>query len=167
MHMALTQNAALWFLPLVLPMCLYAMYSDLRWMKIYNINVCLILAVFLFAGPFALGLETYLWRFVALAVAFAVLLALWAAGAMGAGDAKFIIAMAPMIDWHDYRIMVALYCAWTLAAVLTHRIAGKTALRSLAPDWESWSMQARKFPMAIALAPIFLSYLILGWIYGA
>jgi prepilin peptidase CpaA len=89
-----------------------------------------------------------------------------AAGAMGAGDAKFIAAAAPFIAPADLRLLFVLFMATLLAAALTHRTIRLTPLRRLAPDWESWN-RGRKFPMGLALGPCLVIYLILGALWGA
>ena len=92
--------------------------------------------------------------------------ALGAAGAFGAGDAKFIAAAAPFIALGDLRLVIALFMATLLAAAVAHRGAKHTPLRRLAPHWESWE-KGRKFPMGLALGPALAIYLILGALYGA
>ena len=49
--MAITAFEALWFLPFVLPICLYVAYTDLAFMKITNKAVLVLGAVFVVLGP--------------------------------------------------------------------------------------------------------------------
>ena len=84
---------------------------------------------------------------------------------MGAGDAKFIAAAAPMIHLGDLRYLAALFAATILAAFVAHRIGKHTPLRRLAPDWISWDSGSR-FPMGLALAGTLGIYLGLGVAYG-
>ncbi|MBQ0805569.1 MULTISPECIES: prepilin peptidase [unclassified Sulfitobacter] len=164
--MSITVYAAVWFLPFVLPLCLYAAYTDLASMRITNPTVLALGAVFLIIGPIALPLETYLWHLLAMVVTLIIGIFLNAVGAMGAGDAKFIAAGVPFIALGDLRLMMALFMATLLAAAVTHRGVKYTPLRKLAPDWTSWD-QTRKFPMGLALGPALAIYLILGALFGA
>jgi len=164
--MSITVYAAVWFLPFVLPLCLYAAYTDLASMRITNPTVLALGAVFLIIGPIALPLETYLWHLLAMVVTLIIGIFLNAVGAMGAGDAKFIAAGVPFIALGDLRLMMALFMATLLAAAVTHRGVKYTPLRKLAPDWTTWD-QTRKFPMGLALGPALAIYLILGALFGA
>ena len=89
-----------------------------------------------------------------------------AAGALGAGDAKFIAAATPFIALGDLRLLMLLFMATLLAAVVAHKGAKYSPLRRLAPHWSSWE-QGKKFPMGLALGPTLAIYLILGALYGA
>ncbi|SFS99834.1 prepilin peptidase CpaA [Sulfitobacter marinus] len=164
--MSITVYAALWFLPFVVPLCLYAAYTDMARMRITNPTVLALAAVFVVIGPIALPLETYLWHLLAMAAALVVGIFLNGAGVMGAGDAKFIAAGVPFVALGDLRLMMALLMATILAAAATHRGVKYSPIRKLAPDWTSWE-QSKKFPMGLALGPSLAIYLILGARFGA
>ncbi|EEB85945.1 prepilin peptidase [Roseobacter sp. GAI101] len=164
--MSITVYAALWFLPFVLPLCLYTAYTDIASMRITNPTVITLAAVFVIIGPVVLPFETYLWHLLAMVIALVVGIILNAGGVMGAGDAKFIAAATPFIALGDLRLVMALFMATLLAAALTHRIAKHTVARRFAPTWTSWQ-QGKKFPMGLALGPALAFYLILGALFGA
>lgn len=165
--MAITAYSALWFLPFVLPLCFYVAFTDLSRMKITNQTVIVLALVFVLIGPFVMpSLEVYLWRLAQLAIMLVFGVLLNAIGAMGAGDAKFIVAAAPFVAAGDLRLIMALLAASLLAAFVTHRLARATALRKLAPHWTSWD-QDKKFPMGLALGMALSLYLILGALKGA
>ncbi|MFT6091453.1 A24 family peptidase [Sulfitobacter sp.] len=164
--MSITVYAALWFLPFVIPLCLYAAYTDMASMRITNPTVLALAAVFVVIGPIALPFETYLWHLLAMAAALVVGIFLNAAGVMGAGDAKFIAAGVPFVALGDLRLMMALLMATIVAAIITHRGAKYTPIRKLVPHWTSWD-QSKKFPMGLALGPTLAIYLILGALFGA
>ncbi|XDA97463.1 prepilin peptidase [Sulfitobacter sp. LCG007] len=165
--MALTAQSALWFLPFVLPICLYVCFTDLAWMRITNRSVMALALVFVLLGPVAMpGWEEYLWRLVQLLVVLVLGAVLNASGALGAGDAKFAAAAAAYVAPGDLRLLLALFAAALLAAFVTHRIAKHSPLRALAPHWESWE-QGKKFPMGLALGATLAAYLALGTAYGA
>ena len=164
--MAIPATHALWYLPFVLPICLYVAFTDLALMKITNQAVILLALVFVVIGFFLMPFQDYLWRLAALVIVLVVGIILNAAGVLGAGDAKFTAAAAPYVALGDLRLMMALFMATLLAAAVAHRGAKYTPLRRLAPHWESWE-RGKKFPMGLALGPTLAIYLILGALYGA
>lgn len=156
---------ALWFLPFVLPICIWVAWSDMKFMKIPNKAVFALVAVYLVVGLVALPFDVYLWRLSHLVVVLAVGFALNMAGVVGAGDAKFAAAMAPFFPLGDLRLFMVLFGAILLAAVITHRVFRRIpAVTARTGDWVSWS--SPKFPMGLALGASLAFYLILGAIYG-
>jgi prepilin peptidase CpaA len=164
--MAITTFAAAWFLPFVLPICLYVIYTDVSRMKITNKANVALAAVFVVIGLIVLPFDDYLWRLAGLVIVLIVGIVLNAVGVMGAGDSKFIAAAAPYIAVGDLRVLLVLFTVVLLAAFATHRIAKYTPLRRMAPDWASWE-QGKKFPMGLALGSTLIIYLVLGLLYGA
>ncbi|GLT08121.1 prepilin peptidase [Sulfitobacter sp. PR48] len=164
--MTISATDALWFLPFVLPICLYVAYTDMALMKITNKAVILLALIFVVLGFFLLPFDVYLWRLAALLIVLAVGVVLNAAGVLGAGDAKFAAAAAPYIALGDLRLLISLFMVTLLAAVVAHKGAKYSPLRRMAPEWVSWE-QTKKFPMGLALGPTLAIYLILGALYGA
>lgn len=164
--MTVTTYAAAWFLPFVVPICLYVMYTDLSRMKITNRANLALAAVFVAVGLIVLPFDEYLWRLAGMVIVLFVGIILNAAGVMGAGDSKFIAAAAPFVALGDLVLLTFIFIASLLAAVVTHRTIKMTRLRNLAPDWTSWE-QGKKFPMGLALGPTLIIYLVLGFLYGA
>ncbi len=163
--MAISATVALWFLPFVLPLCFYVAFTDMKQMRITNQAVVLLGVIFVVIGLIVLPFDVYLWRLMSLIIVLAVGILLNAAGAMGAGDAKFAAAAAPFIALGDLRLLMALFMATLLAAAATHRAAKYSPLRRLAPEWQSWQ-ETKKFPMGLALGTTLALYLILGALYG-
>lgn len=161
MVLQITPSEALWFLPFVLPLCLWVMWSDLKAMRIPNLAVLALAGVFLVVGLFALPLSEYPWRLATMAVVLLAMFLANVAGVMGAGDSKFIAAAAPFIDPADLGPLCLIFAANLLACFTTHRIAKHSGLRRLAPDWTSWD-RGRKFPMGFALGGTLAIYLGLG-----
>lgn len=164
--MAITASAAMWFLPFVLPICFYVAYTDLSAMRITNQAVLALAVVFLVVGLIALPLPVYGWRIVTMFAVLVIGIILNAAGAVGAGDAKFAAAAAPFVAPGDLRLLLAVFAANLLAAFATHRLAKYTALRRIAPGWASWD-RGWKFPMGLSLGGTLAIYLILGAIFGS
>jgi len=164
--MSIPALQAMWFLPFVLPICLYVAYTDLAQMRITNQAVMALAVIFVVIGFFLMPFNDYLWKLAALVIVMIVGVILNAAGAMGAGDAKFIAVAAPYLALGDLQFVMMLFMAILLAAALTHRMVKHTPLRRLAPEWESWD-RGKKFPLGLALGPCLAVYLILGALLGA
>ena len=62
MALAISPTEALWFLPFVVPLCLWVMWSDLSAMRIPNVAVLTLAAIFLVVGLIALPWADYPWR---------------------------------------------------------------------------------------------------------
>lgn len=175
--------AAAWFLPFVLPICLYVAFTDLRDMLIKNHAVIALALVFVVVGFIALppwstpwiagsiggvsfSLPPYLWQLFHIVVVLILGIIFNAAGVMGAGDAKFLAAASPFIWVGDFRVITVILMATTLAAFVTHRLVKHTRLRQIAPNWESWT-RGKQFPMGFALGGSLAIYLILGTVHGS
>ncbi len=169
--MFISSAAAAWFLPFVLPICLWVAYTDLSAMKIRNTAVMTLAGVYVVVGLAAvffdaLPLNTYLWQFVHLGVMLLVGIVMNMAGMIGAGDAKFVAAAAPYIALGDVPYALVILAACLLLGFVLHRIAKYTPIRRLAPDWESWD-KGKKFPMGLCLGMALVAYLALGITQGA
>lgn len=166
MGMAITSASALWFLPFAIPISIWVAWSDMKFMKIPNMAVLALLAVFMIVGLIALPLTEYPWRLLQLVVVLFVGFLLSAFGLIGAGDAKFAAAMAPFIAYPDALFLGYLLIAIIAAALVTHRLFQRSkTFRKLTPDWKSW--ENKDFPMGYALGGTLVIYLALGTIYGA
>ena len=161
--MAIDWTTAAWFLPFIVPITIWVTWSDMASMKIPNKAVLSLLAVFVVVGLVALPFQEYLWRYAHFGVVIVTTFILSSIGTMGAGDAKYIAAMAPFIDRADFMPFMILLCAVTIAAFLLHRIAKRSFGPRMFPDWESWTPKRRReFPMGMALAPALMFYMIIG-----
>lgn len=157
----MTPQTALWFLPFVLPIAIYISWNDMRSMKITNVSVAALAVPFVVLGPFAFGLEGYLWQWVHLPVMLAFCMLLWAAGTMGGGDAKMIAVMAPYFMLGDLMLVLLLFAAALLGALAIHSLFRFTALKNLAPEWKSWNA-GRYFPKGLPLSMTLVFYLSLA-----
>lgn len=161
----LSAQAAVWFLPFVVPITLWVAYSDMKWMKIHNKAVLALAAGYGLVGFLVLPQDLWLWGWVHLAVVLAVGFVLSMTGMLGAGDAKFTAAMAPFVALGDLNLFLPLLAAVALLALALHRAMRRIpAVRRAAPDWESW--ERREFPMGLALGPTLLFYLVIAAVYG-
>lgn len=133
-------------------------------MKIPNKAVMALAGAYAVLGLFAFPIETYLWQWTHMIVALLVGILLNAARLMGAGDAKFIAAAAPMFALGDIQLIVLVLASCLLAGYVVHRIAKYGGLRKLVPHWESWH-SGRRFPMGLPLGMTLLFYLLLVAIY--
>ena len=166
MPLAIPAHAARWFLPFVLPLCYAAALTDLRGMRIPNwINDCLGL-IYVVVGLFVMPTwADYGWQLLHLPIGIAIGFLFYSAGMIGAGDAKFAGAAAPLVALSDLPTLMMIFSANLLAGFVTHRLVKHTPLRRLAPDWLSWSVGS-KFPMGLCLGATLAIYLILGAAFG-
>jgi prepilin peptidase CpaA len=156
--MTATANSALWFLPFVTPIAIWAAYSDLSTMKIPNKSVLALMAIFIAVGLIALPFAEYWPRLIHFVVILLVGFIITMIGLVGAGDAKFAAAMAPFIALGDAIFVVMLFAVCAVIGVTGHRLAKRTPLRNLAPNWESWNRK-KEFPMGLPLAATLVAYL--------
>ena len=164
--MSISATAAFWFLPFVLPLCFYVAFTDLRDLRITNQAVILLALVFVVVGLIVLPLPTFGLRLLQLGAVLVIGIILNAAGAVGAGDAKFAAAAAPYIALGDLRLLIAIFATNLLAAVVTHQFFKLTPLHRIAPGWKSWS-SGWKFPMGLSLGGTLAIYLLLGANFGS
>lgn len=156
-----TPILAAWaFLAVALPVSAYVAWSDMKVMKIPNLAVYALVGGFVVLGAATLPFDDYLWRYSHLGVVLLIGIGLNLIGLVGAGDAKFAAAAAPYIAWSDGRAMIVIYIGCFLGCYALHRIAKFTALRRLAPDWQSWDA-GKRFPMGFALGTTLVAYLLI------
>lgn len=162
--MGLTATAALWFLPVVVPIAIFVSWSDMKRMKIPNVAVYTLAISYAVLGLLALPFTDYLWGWSHLVVVLVFGILFNAAGAIGAGDAKFMAAAAPMIALEDLRLVIVLFAACLLAGYATHRLARISPIRKMTPEWESWTT-GKRFPMGFPLSMTLLFYLLYVAVY--
>ena len=92
--MTMPALAALWFLPFVAAIAVWVSISDMKVMKIPNVAVLGLVAVFLVVGPFVLPLQEWGFRWLHLAVVLVIGFLLNLIQGIGAGDAKLAAALA-------------------------------------------------------------------------
>ncbi|MEO1641236.1 MAG: prepilin peptidase [Pseudomonadota bacterium] len=172
----MTAQAAYWLLPAVIPLALYISWNDMRTMKITNNSMLVLFGAFVVLGPFAFGFPTYFWQLLHGPVVLVVGMAIWALRLVGGGDAKMLAAMAPYFWLDDLRLILIVFVAASLGALITHSIFRFTPLHKLTPDWASWSAGKGNlrggilglnlaFPKGTALSLTLVVYLLLVAIY--
>ncbi|NRB33925.1 MAG: prepilin peptidase [Rhodobacteraceae bacterium] len=155
---------ALGFLPLVVPICLYVIWTDLSQMRIRNHAVLALALGFVLLGPLLMSWQDWGWGLARLGVMLLAAMLFMARRVMGGGDAKFLAAAAPFIWPGDIPVIVLLLASALLGGFAAHRMARTTALRTLAPDWRSWHHS--KFPMGLSLGFALILYLVLAALHG-
>lgn len=165
---ALPASQAWVFLPLIVPLALWAIYTDLKHMKILNMCVVALFAGFVVLGPFALSLEEYAWRFAHFGIVLLAGFILSSLGVFGAGDAKFAAAMAPFIVASDAVFVMFLVAMSAVMLLIVHRIARRVpGIVNATPDWASWdtgrnSTLKQTFPYGLGLSSGLIIYMLLG-----
>ncbi len=151
-------DAAL-LLPFTLAIGIWVAWNDMKFMKIPNKAVLALLAVWVVGGIILVPFQVWLWGLALGALMLVVGFVLASLSLIGAGDAKFVAAMAPFFVQSDLRFVLVLTAACLLGAFAAHRLArALPAFRAQVADWESWTRA--DFPMGLALAGILNIYLI-------
>lgn len=150
--------AALVFLPFAGAIGLWVAWSDMRAMRIPNLAVLALAAVYLVLGPFLMPLPLWAWGWALAGIVLVAGFVLSVAGALGAGDAKFAAAMAPFFVASPLRFDLGLFAGCLLGAFAAHRLMRATPFRRAVPDWASWTHP--RFPMGLALAGMLIFHLL-------
>ena len=148
------------FLVAALPISIFVAYSDMSRMKIPNVAVVALIISYAVLGLIALPFEQYLWHWTHVVVILALGIAGNAAGLLGAGDAKFAAAAAPMIGVADLSNVMFLLAICSVTGYTTHWLAKRSPIRKLVPNWASWT-SGNRFPMGFPLAMTLVFYLVL------
>lgn len=163
--MAIAPLTALIFMGPALVIGIWVAWNDMKFMKIPNMAVVALFGIFVILGPLALPLDEYLWRYVHAVVVLVLGFVANQVRMMGAGDAKFLAAMAPFFDRGDIGVLLPVFTGVILAAFATHRLfRAIPSVRRAYPDWASWTHA--KFPMGLALSGVLILYLGLGAVFG-
>ena len=148
------------FLVVTFPFCIYATWSDLKFLKIPNILPLSMVAVFILLGPIVLPFDEYLRSLLYGFIALLLGIAIFAARLVPAGDLKFTAAIIPFVDTNELLSFAMFVSLAAFLAVFTHLVFGWLGL---APrGWASWKKGGgwkRHFPVGFALAGGLLIYL--------
>ncbi len=141
-----------------MPFCLWASWSDLKFLKIPNILSIILALVFVVLGVLVLPFDDYLWRLFVGVVAFALGFLIFFTGLIGGGDLKLIAAMLPFVAPGDLMQFAFIVAIMGLAGITAHRLVG---LVGLAPKgWKSWEA-GRKYPFGMSLSGALMAYFII------
>ena len=150
---------ALIFLPFCFAVAIWVSWSDMKFMKIPNKAGLALLILWLVLGLILVPFKLWLWGWALAACVLVAGFILNAGGAVGAGDAKFAAAMAPIFIHADIRFVLGLYAACLLGAFAAHRLARLIPpFRAATQDWQSWTH--KDFPMGLALSGTLIFYLL-------
>jgi prepilin peptidase CpaA len=175
---AITPHQATVFGLLTLPVTAWVIYTDVTTMKIKNMAVLAMLAIFAVAGLFLLPLSDYAWRWSHFAVVITIgYLAHIASLPVGAGDAKYAAAIAPFVALEDTGAVALLFFLLTVAMLVLFFVARSVlSFRGDGPDW-TWvkaeaggatalgktrEVMRLKTPFGLALASTISTYFLLA-----
>ena len=145
----------------VLPISIWAAFSDLKRMKIPNAAVLAMAAVWPLLGWFVVPTwALWFWGFALMAIVFVAGFLMYLTGTFGAGDAKFAAAMAGIFVGGDIGAILLITFVCMVGALFLHRLLRSLPwVRNATPDWESWTRR-RYFPFGLALSSIVVFYLL-------
>ncbi len=150
---------ALVFLVITFPVCIYATWSDLKFLKIPNTVPLALLVLFIVVGPMVLPFDEFLRSLVYGFIALLAGIVIHALRLVPAGDLKYTAAIIPYIDTGELLSFAMFVALSSLMAVLTHVVFGW--LRLAPEGWESWKGRGwrRRFPFGFALTGGLVTYL--------
>lgn len=144
---------------LLIPVLLWIAWSDLARMKIPNMAVLGVLAIFVLVGPLVLSIGDWGWRLLHFPPVLLLVFLLSQAGVMGAGDAKALAALAPYVALVDALAVLLILAVCMVGGLILHRVARRIGpLRRATPTWESWRDAA--FPMGLSISAAMLIYVL-------
>ena len=158
--------AATVYFAATLPLLFYIIFSDLRYMRIYNWSNIALFLIFLVLAPIFFSFTEIGWRLVAAIVMFAVGFILNIGRLIGGGDAKFLPAAAPFIALPDATFVMVLLAALSILVLIIHRLLlFIPPFKRAVADWVSWNdprMNGKPAtPYGVALAATLSAYLFL------
>ena len=150
---------AIVFLVVTLPFCIFAAWSDLKFLKIPNIVPVSMVLIFIVVGPFVLPFTEYKLSLLYGLIALLLSLVVFAAKIVPAGDLKYTTAIIPYVNTGELLNFVMFLSLCSLLAVLIHSIVGRLGLGPA--SWASWQESGRKrrFPFGFALSGALITYL--------
>lgn len=144
----------------VLPIAIWAAVSDLKRMKIPNISVLAMAAIWPLIGWYLVPLQPWLWGFAIMALVLVAGFLMYLTGTFGAGDAKFAAAMSGMFVGGNIGEILLIIFVSMVGSLFVHRLLRSLSfVRNATPDWESWTKR-RYFPFGLALSCIVVFYLL-------
>jgi len=145
-----------------LPICLSVAYSDLREMRIPNVAVIALVAVFMILGLAFMPLHAVLTRLLQGGGVLVAGFVLTSLGLVGAGDSKWAAAMALYVAPGDALAFLQLFALVLILSWALHRVTARIGpLRRATAAWTSWDAE-KLFPMGVPLALSLILYLWLG-----
>jgi prepilin peptidase CpaA len=144
----------------VLPIAIWAAFSDLKRMKIPNKAVIAMAAVWPLLGWYVVPWQPWLWGFAIMAIVFIAGFLLYLTGTFGAGDAKYAAAMSGMFVGGNIGEILLIVLLCMVGSLAFHRLLRSLPfVRNATPDWESWTRR-RYLPFGLTLSAIVLFYLL-------
>lgn len=147
----------------ILPLMVWAAWSDLKTLKIPNTLVLAVLGVYLVTGLWGLPLDIFLWRLVHGIGVLLVGFIAFSAGFIGGGDAKMAAALTPFIVPVDLGQFLVLYGVITLILLMVLRLLMQMNRHAdtgwLSIDQMKKPARERVFPMGLIFGVTMVIYL--------
>jgi len=144
----------------VLPIAIWAAVADMKRMKIPNIAVLAMAAVWPLIGWTLVPWAGWFWGLGLMGLVFVAGFLLYLTGTFGAGDAKYAAAMAGIFVGGNIGDILLIIFVCMIGSLFLHRFMRSLPwVRNATPDWESWTKR-RYFPFGLALSGIVVFYLV-------
>lgn len=147
----------------IVPLMVWAAWSDLKTLKIPNTLVLAVLGVYLVTGLWGLPTDVFLWRLFHGIGVLLIGFAAFSAGFIGGGDAKMAAALTPFIAPVDLGQFLILYGVVTLILLMALRLLMQmnrhTDTGWLSIDQMKKPARERVFPMGLIFGVTMVIYL--------
>ncbi|MGB0959334.1 MAG: A24 family peptidase [Halocynthiibacter sp.] len=148
------------FVPTVL-IGIWVALSDLKTMRIPNVAVIALMVAFMAIAVFTLPWDVIGTRWIQFAVVLGIGFLLTFTGQVGAGDVKYVAAMALYIDRSEISTLIFISPFIIIGALVFHRLMKRISfVRNRTANWQSWE-ENLVFPMGFTLAILFITHLYL------
>ena len=149
----------------MVPLMIWTAVADLRTLKIPNVIVLAVLAVFVITGLWGLPTDIFFWRLLHGVILLFLGFAAFSFGLIGGGDAKMAAALAPFLAPADLSWFLIVYAVVTLALLMVLRLVMQVNRHEdtgwLSIDQMKKPARERVFPMGLIFGVTIVIYL--GW----
>ena len=147
----------------MVPLMVWAAWSDLKTLKIPNELVVAVVGVYLVTGLWGLPTDVFLWRLLHGVIILIFGFAAFSGGLIGGGDAKMAAALTPFIVPTDLGQFLLLYAVITLVLLMVLRMVMHFNRHQetgwLSVDQLKKPARERVFPMGLIFGVTIVTYL--------
>ena len=147
----------------MVPLMIWTSWADLKVLKIPNVIVLAVFAVYVVTGLWGLPTDVFFWRLLYGVIVMFLGFAAFSFGLIGGGDAKMAAALTPFIWPEDLFSFIIIYSIVTLILLMLLRLVMQMNRHEetgwLSIDQMSKPARERVFPMGLIFGVTILIYL--------
>ncbi|MEM7241037.1 MAG: prepilin peptidase [Pseudomonadota bacterium] len=139
----MTGTAATVYFFLTLPILFYIVFTDLRYMRIFNWTNIALFVLFFIPAFFFFDIQTIAWQLGIAAIVLVIGYLLNLIGLIGGGDAKFLPAATPYImlsEFNETMQLLFIFVITSFSVLIGHRaLLLIPGFRNMVAEWVSWN----------------------------